>query len=76
MSDDALIELVGYVAKRPMRPPAYMARVLRQDPDELQIRLDAATRLGWLDAEMACCGRGLRYRVTDAGAAVLRENGG
>ncbi len=69
--DGALRDVLELVERRPLLPPAHMALMLKQDTGELQVRLTAATRLGWLTAERACCGREWRYSVTEAGRDAL-----
>ncbi len=59
------------VARAPGMSPALMALHLRQDPRELELRLQAATAVGWLAAEQACCGQGLRFSIKADGLAVL-----
>lgn len=64
MIDGPLRDVLELVARRPELPPRYMALLLKQDPGELQVRLDVLTGLGFLNAERACCGRENRYSVT------------
>lgn len=71
MLEPPLSAALELVARRPMLPLEYMARLLQQDRDELRVRLDVAARLGWLTAEKVCCGREDRYSVTALGLAVL-----
>jgi hypothetical protein len=70
-----LRDALDLVARRPLLPPGYMALLLNQDADELAVRLDAATRLGWLSEEPACCGRQSRYSVTEVGLSTLGSPG-
>lgn len=46
--------------------------MLGQGAGDLTVRLEVATRLGWLEAERTCCGRGWRYRITPAGERSLK----
>ncbi len=71
MIEGELRDLLAYIVRRPKRPPRFMALSLKQDPVALQVRLDVAERLGWLDAEAACCGKGWRYSATDAGRNLI-----
>ncbi len=67
-----LRDAMTLIAKRPGLPPRYMALMLRQDPDELLARLEAAAHVaGWLTEEPACCGRGSRFAITPAGRAAI-----
>ncbi len=68
----AALELV---ARRPLLPPPHMALMLKQDADDLQVRLTMAERLGWLDEQAACCGRQSRYSLTSAGRDMLAASG-
>lgn len=70
---DPLHAALSLVARRPLLPLAHMALMLKQEHAELQIRLDAARRLGWLSTERACCGRENRYAVTEAGCSTLES---
>lgn len=67
----ALRDALGLVARRPQLAPTYMALLLKQDPDELLLRLQAAAAVGWLAEHRACCGRQSRFTLTDEGRRVL-----
>jgi hypothetical protein len=75
VTDDQILELVDYVARKPSRAPQFMARVLKRSPTAVEADLEVAVERGWLDGEEGCCGAGWRYRITDAGQRVLHENG-
>lgn len=64
----AVLEIV---LRQPHLPPTYMALRLEQHYDDVLLRLQAATAVGWLTEKVACCGQQSRFAISDEGRSVL-----
>lgn len=71
IEDGPLRDAMTLVARQPQLPLTYMALLLRQDHDELLLRLHAAAAVGWLAEHRACCGQQARFSLTPEGQRVL-----
>lgn len=72
-----LLAALKVVQRRPLAPIGYLAGVLRCDPVEVELRLLAAARAGFVrEIASACCAHvPSRFEITDAGRSLLSDAG-